>query len=220
VTSTQTITAPESLRILTSKTDTIATETTTPSTWFLVEAAQNGDAEAFGKLYDQYVSAVFRYALFRLGNRALAEDVTSETFLRALRRIGSISYQGKDVGAWFITITRNLIFDHLKSSRHRLEIITGEIVEPATGATKFGMNQPSGPEQMVLRQTTRRELLRCLGELGEDQRECVVLRFIQGLSVTETAAIMKRSEGAVKALQHRAIRKLAQIVPAFCLNPA
>ncbi|MFF0148229.1 RNA polymerase sigma-70 factor (ECF subfamily) [Amycolatopsis sulphurea] len=175
--------------------------------WTLVDAAQKGDASAFGQLYDRYVDVVYRYALFRLGDRDLAEDVTSETFLRALRRITSVSYQGRDVGAWFVTITRNLILDHVKSSRFRLEVVTDEVTEPGGPAAQ------AGPEQQAIAGATRAELLRCVAELGEDQRECIVLRFLQGLSVAETAKVMHRNEGAIKALQHRAVRRLAQLLP-------
>ncbi|WP_199430995.1 sigma-70 family RNA polymerase sigma factor [Qaidamihabitans albus] len=184
-------------------------------TWALVRDAQDGDSTAFGRLYDRYVDSVYRYALFRLGDRHLAEDVTSETFLRALRRITSVSYQGRDVGAWFITIARNLVLDHVKSSRFRLEVVTDEVTE--SGAPPFGgsgsRNAP-GPEQQVISKTTNAELLRCVADLGDDQRECIILRFMQGHSVAETAAIMNRNEGAIKALQHRAVRRLAQLLPA------
>src|ERR1700712_92083 len=88
--------------------------------WALVHRAQQGDAEAFGQLYDHYVTLVHRYAYHRVGDRATAEDITSETFLRALRRIDSLTFQGRDVGAWLVTIARNIIFDHVKSSRYRL----------------------------------------------------------------------------------------------------
>jgi RNA polymerase sigma-70 factor, ECF subfamily len=174
--------------------------------WDLVEAAQQGDTQAFGQLYDRYVDSVFRYALFRVGDRTLAEDVTSETFLRAFRRITSVSYQGRDVGAWFITIARNLVLDHVKSSRFKLEVATAD---PDDGSAL-----QAGPEHQVLTRFTHVELLRCVQQLGDDQRECIVLRFLQGLSVAETAAIMDRNEGAIKALQHRAVRRLAQLLPA------
>jgi RNA polymerase sigma-70 factor (ECF subfamily) len=174
--------------------------------WALVQAAQSGDTSAFGALYDRYVDSVFRYVLFRVGDRTLAEDVTSETFLRAFRRITSISYQGRDVGAWFVTIARNLVLDHVKSSRFRLEVATAD---PDDGAST-----ESGPEHEVLTRLTHVELLRCVRLLGEDQRECIVLRFLQGLSVSETANIMGRNDGAIKALQHRAVRRLAQLLPA------
>ncbi|RZQ64301.1 sigma-70 family RNA polymerase sigma factor [Amycolatopsis suaedae] len=180
--------------------------------WELVHAAQAGDTAAFGQLYDRYVHVVYRYVLLRLGDRDLAEDVTSETFLRALRRITSVSYQGRDVGAWFITIARNLVLDHVKSSRFRLEVVTDEVAESGTFAGP-SVAPPAGPEQQVLSRATNSELLRCIAELGQDQRECIVLRFMQGLSVAETAAVMRRNEGAVKALQHRAVRRLAQLLP-------
>jgi RNA polymerase sigma-70 factor (ECF subfamily) len=173
--------------------------------WTLVRAAQGGDTEAFGRIYDQYVDLVFRYAYHRLGDRALAEDLTSETFVRALRRLASLTYQGRDVGAWLVTITRNLILDHLKSSRHRMEVVTDDLRQ-ADRAT-------DGPEDTVLDRLTSATLLRCVRQLGAEQQECVVLRFLHGLSVAETAEIMGKNEGAIKALQHRAIRRLATLLP-------
>jgi RNA polymerase sigma-70 factor, ECF subfamily len=173
--------------------------------WDLVHSAQQGDVTAFGRLYDRYVDVVYRYVLFRVGDRELAEDVTSETFLRALRRITSVSYQGRDVGAWFVTIARNLVLDHVKSSRFRLEVATAEVDD--------SRRVESGPEQQVISKVTTAALLECVEQLGDDQRECIVLRFLQGLSVAETAEIMNRNEGAVKALQHRAVRRLAQLLP-------
>jgi RNA polymerase sigma-70 factor (ECF subfamily) len=173
--------------------------------WALVRAAQAGDMNAFSELFDRYYDVVFRYVLFRMNDRTLAEDITQEAFLRALRRISSVTYQGRDIGAWFVTIARNLIFDHVKSSRYRLESTTADIIElsPST----------HGPEQQVLDLATNEELLRCVRKLNADQQECISLRFLQGLSVAETAKIMDRNEGAVKALQHRAVRRLAQLLP-------
>ncbi|OLT48776.1 RNA polymerase subunit sigma-70 [Saccharomonospora sp. CUA-673] len=182
--------------------------------WDLVRAAQGGDRSAFGRLYDRYVDGVYRYVLLRVGDRHLAEDVTSETFLRALRRITSISYQGRDVGAWFTTIARNLVLDHVKSSRARLEVVTDEVADPvASGSAVAGAAAAPGPEQQIISRDTNDELVRCIADLGDDQRECIILRFIQGYSVAETAQIMQRGEGAVKALQHRAIRRLAKLLP-------
>lgn len=174
------------------------------ATWEVVRAAQTGDVEAFGVLYDRYVDMVFRYVLFRVNDRALAEDLTSETFLRALRRITSITYQGKDVGAWFVTIARNLVLDHVKSSRNRLEFSTAEILD---------CDSAEDPEGEVVTASVVAELIDCVRQLGDDQRECIVLRFLQGLSVAETAVLMGRNEGAVKALQHRAVRRLATLMP-------
>ncbi len=175
--------------------------------WTLVRAAQDGDTDAFGQLFDRYHDVVFRFVLYRLGDRPAAEDLTQETFVRAFRRIASVSYQGRDIGAWFVTIARNLVLDHVKSSRYRLESSTPEIADVAPGRGS------PGPEQEVIAGATHAELLKCVARLGEDQQECIALRFLQGLSVAETASVMGRNEGAVKALQHRAVRRLAQLLP-------
>jgi RNA polymerase sigma-70 factor (ECF subfamily) len=175
--------------------------------WALVRATQDGDVDAFGQLFDRYHDVVFRFVFYRLGDRGVAEDLTQETFVRAFRRISSVSYQGRDIGAWFVTIARNLVLDHVKSSRYRLEQATPEITDVAPD-----QHRP-GPESEVIAGATYEELLRCVAKLGEDQQECITLRFLQGLSVSETAHIMGRNEGAVKALQHRAVRRLAQLLP-------
>jgi RNA polymerase sigma-70 factor (ECF subfamily) len=174
----------------------------------LVRLAQQGDSEAFAQLYDLYVDGVYRYLYFRLGTAALAEDLTSETFLRALRRIDTFSWQGKDIGAWFITIARNLVTDHLKSSRFRLEVTTADMLAvdvPADGAA-------SRVEATVLAQLEQAALVDALRKLKPEQLECVVLRFLHGLSVAETAQSMGRSEGAVKQLQLRGLRALAAML--------
>jgi RNA polymerase sigma-70 factor (ECF subfamily) len=173
-------------------------------TWRLVTLAQAGDGDAFGQLYDRYVDTVFRFVYYRVNDRGLAEDFTSETFLRALRRISTITYQGRDIGAWFITIARNIVLDHLKSARHRLEITTGETIEG-------GESAPS-PETAVLASLSSERLMAAVKQLGDEQRDCVMLRFIQGFSVSETAAVMGKNDGAIKALQHRAVRKLTEIL--------
>jgi RNA polymerase sigma-70 factor (ECF subfamily) len=173
--------------------------------WDLVRRAQDGDAEAFGRLYDHYVTLVFRYVLHRVGDRAQAEDFTSETFVRALRRIDSLSFRGRDVGAWLVTIARNIIRDHVKSSRFRLEVTTADMRD-ADRAT-------DGPEDAVVARLVDEQLLACIRQLGSEQQECISLRFLQGLSVSETAAVMGKKDGAVKALQHRAVRRLAVLLP-------
>ncbi|WP_304046783.1 sigma-70 family RNA polymerase sigma factor [Jatrophihabitans endophyticus] len=172
--------------------------------WTLVRLAQEGDGDAFGLLYDRYVDSVFRFIYYRVNDRALAEDFTSETFVRALRRISTISYQGRDIGAWFVTIARNIVLDHMKSARHRLEVTTADTIE--------GPETAESTENAVLSTLDSQRLMAAVAELGDEQRECVMLRFMQGLSVSETAAVMGKNDGAIKALQHRAVRKLASIV--------
>jgi RNA polymerase sigma-70 factor (ECF subfamily) len=166
----------------------------------LVELAQGGDREAFGQLYDAYVDTVHRYLFVRVGQRALAEDLTSETFVRALRRIDSFAWQGKDIAAWFITIARNLVADHVKSARFRFEVTTADMRDADV--------QVDGPAEEVLARQRDERLVRAIRTLRPDQAECITLRFLQGLTLAETARVLGRSEGAVKQLQLRAIRAL------------
>lgn len=171
----------------------------------LLSLAQQGDGEAFGQIYDAYVGQVYRYLYYRVGSQPLAEDLTSETFLRALRRIDSFTWQGRDICAWFITIARNLVTDHYKSSRFRLEVSTADMLDADRA--------DDGIEQEVLDNLDNQALLAAVRQLKSEQQECVVLRFLQGLSVAETAAVMGRSDGAIKQLQLRAVRALAKLVP-------
>jgi RNA polymerase sigma-70 factor (ECF subfamily) len=173
----------------------------------LVQRAQAGDADAFGELYDRYVDLVYRYVYYRVSSAQLAEDLTSETFLRALRRISSFTWQGRDVGAWFVTIARNLIADHYKSGRYRLELTTDDVAESGAALVT------EGPEGAVLESMQNKVLLEAVKQLGPEQQECIVLRFLQGLSVAETAQAMGKNEGAIKALQYRAIRTLGRLLP-------
>ena len=183
----------------------------------LVTLAQAGDADAFGQIYELYVDTVYRYVYVRVGSHQQAEDITAETFVRALRRLDSFSWQGKDIAAWFITIARNLVTDLRRSSRFRLEVTTDEIVgaEQAVGTSRTGVpgSTPTPtPEQQVLTRARDHRLVEAVRTLRPDQQECLVLRFFQELSVAETAKALGRSEGAVKQLQLRAVRQLAAVL--------
>lgn len=180
----------------------------------LVTLAKGGDAEAFGQIYEQYVDVVYRYVYVRVGSRQLAEDLTSETFLRALRRLDSFAWQGRDIAAWFVTIARNLITDHRKSSRFRLEVTTDELVgmESPDRRSPTGAGAAPCPEDVVIDRARDERLVEALRQLRPEQQECLVLRFFQEFSVAETAKAMGRSEGAVKQLQLRACRALAGVL--------
>ncbi len=177
--------------------------------WALVERAQAGDAEAFGQIYDRYLDTVFRFIYFRVGNRPLAEDLTADTFLRALKRIGSFTWQGRDLGAWLVTIARNLVADHFKSGRYRLEVTTGDVLD----ADREDRGPEGSPEIAVVDHITNVALLGAVKQLNPEQQECIVLRFLHGFSVAETAHTMGKNEGAIKALQYRAVRALHRLLP-------
>jgi RNA polymerase sigma-70 factor (ECF subfamily) len=175
----------------------------------LVARAQDGDPGAFGEIYDRYNDTVYRYIYFRVNNAQLAEDLASETFLRALRRISSFSWQGRAFGAWLVTIARNLVVDHFKSGRYRLEIVKPDVL----GSDSPETDPTTSPETAALEKLTNATLLTAVKKLNPDQQECIVLRFLQGFTVAETARTMGKNEGAVKALQYRAVRTLARLLP-------
>lgn len=189
-----------------------ADDGTAVESWALVERAQAGDMDAFGDLYRRYQDTIFRYVCFRVGNRQLAEDITSETFVRALKSLPRFVWQGRDFGAWLVTIARNLTVDTFKSGRHRLEITTGEVLNAdRADQTANGID----PAAAVIENITNQLLLDGLARLNPEQRTCLVLRFLQQLSVAETAAAMGREVGAIKALQYRAVRSLTRLTPAL-----
>lgn len=171
----------------------------------LVELARGGDKEAFGLLYDHYQPSVYRFLYYRTRSATLAEDLTSDTFFRALRSMNSFRWQGRDFGAWLMTIARNLTTDHFKAGRTRLETTTEDM----------GLHDDAtdGPESEVLAGLTNEILLTALSELPTEQRECLIMRFLQGMSIAETAMALGRSDGAVKQLQLRGVRNLAKLMP-------
>ena len=174
----------------------------------LVDRARNGDPDAFASLYDRYVERVYRFVVYRVsGDSALAEDITSEVFLRALRKIKGFTWQGRDVGAWFLTIARNLILDHFKSGRHRLESVGFE-APPAGGIG----DEIVDAEDEALARISAGDLHKAISQLGTEQQEVLYWRFLQGYSVNEAAAAMGKSDGAIKALQYRAVKALYKLV--------
>jgi RNA polymerase sigma-70 factor (ECF subfamily) len=104
-----------------------------------------------------------------------------------------------------MTIARNLTTDHFKAGRTRLEYAT-EDMTPHDEPTE-------GPESSVLASITNETLLAALTELPHEQQECLIMRFLQGLSIAETAKVLGRSDGAVKQLQLRGVRNLAKLLP-------
>ncbi|MEO5663616.1 MAG: sigma-70 family RNA polymerase sigma factor [Nocardioides sp.] len=171
----------------------------------LVELARSGDKEAFGLLYDHYQPSVYRFLYYRTRSATLAEDLTADTFFRALRSMNNFRWQGRDFGAWLMTIARNLTTDHFKAGRTRLEMTTEDM--------SLHDDVTEGPESAVLAGLTNEVLLKALTELPTEQRECLIMRFLQGLSIAETAQALGRSDGAIKQLQLRGVRNLAKLMP-------
>ena len=171
----------------------------------LVELARTGDKDAFGLLYDHYQPSVYRFLYYRTRSATLAEDLTADTFFRALRSMNNFRWQGRDFGAWLMTIARNLTTDHFKAGRTRLEMTTEDM----------GLHDDvtEGPESAVLASLTNEVLLEALTELPTEQRECLIMRFLQGCQHRRDGRSLGRSDGAIKQLQLRGVRNLAKLMP-------
>jgi RNA polymerase sigma-70 factor (ECF subfamily) len=170
----------------------------------LIRLAQAGDGAAFGRLYDRYLPSIYRYTYSKTSSRSAAEDLTSETFLRAFRAIARRPRAHLNFAAWLVTIARNVVIDHHRSGWSRLAIVTDE-VDPQ-------VDESMGPEQAALASVSEASLRGALSLLPDDQRECLLLRFFAGLSISETAAAMDRTDGAVKQLQFRATNRLRRVL--------
>ncbi len=163
----------------------------------LVCEAQRGDREAFARLYEANVERVYHYLLGRMAEPADAEDVTAEVFLRVMEALPKYKAKGSPFIAWLFRIAHNQAINYMKKRTRRRE-------EPLVDT----FAAPDDPEAEALRQVASKEVSLAMGDLTDLQRQVLGLRFAGELSILETAKVMKRSEGAVKFLQHSALRAL------------
>jgi len=159
------------------------------------------DTEAFGRLYRLYFSQVFTFISFRISNREDAEDLANTVFEKALAAISRYEPKPAQFSTWLYTIAKNCIIDHYRKRKIPIDAD----VKPENAA---GVDPIADPERKVLLDERKRTLREALRELTPDQREVVECRFFFELSIQETAAAMLRTEGAVKALQFRALENL------------
>ena len=181
--------------------------------WYLVAAAKRGDTAAFGQLWADHHPMILTYLHKRVHDVATAEDLASDTFLRAWRSIDRVEDQGRAVGAWLVTIARNLVLDRAKSAAVSRSGMWPENEDGQRADFPDPEPEPgvSIPEQRNHRGISRRLDL-YVSQLPRNQRECLRMRFTEGLSVEETAKRMGVNEGAAKAVQHRAIERLAEFL--------
>jgi len=177
----------------------------------IVARAQAGDPGAFGELYQRHVDRVYSYIAFRVRDTAVAEDLTQEVFLHALKALGSFSFRGA-VAPWFMSIARNAVVDHWRRRSRRPEdsisTLEPDVEEEEGLLDRLGAAQGNDAEDHAEYVLTRERIARSATHLTELQQQVLALRFSSGLSVKETAEAMARSEGAVKNLQHHALKAL------------
>ncbi len=170
----------------------------------LIRSAQAGEAAAFEEIYEEFFDKVYRYIAVRVGNPSDAEDLTEEVFLKALQSIGSFEWRGISIVAWLFRIAHNIVVDHLRKTSKR-QVMPIEETMPSNDAS---------PHEKTTINITLDCVRKALSQLTHAQQQVLSLRLAGGLSIVDTAKVMGKTEGAVKASQHSALVAIRRIFAA------
>ena len=165
----------------------------------LVRRAQQGEAEAATALYRQYGPPIFRYFVFRVDDEATAEDLTAEVFLQMVRGLQRYEDRGLPFSAWLFRVAHARLVDY----RRRARVRQSEPLEETT------LDTEPGPEVETIVRAETQQVFAAIRSLTDDQQMVIQLRFVEGYSLEITAEVMRKTIGAVKAMQQRALRRLA-----------
>jgi RNA polymerase sigma-70 factor (ECF subfamily) len=171
-----------------------------PDETVLVRQAKSGNAEAFGQLYDAYVERVYRYIYFRVTDDQTTEDLTSQVFLKAWEHLDRYKPGGSPFIAWLYTIARNAVIDFYRTRKQTV---------PLEEVGALALDEEALDDRMD-RQFDVLALRTGMQQLTEEQQQVLTLKFIAKLSTQEVARMMGKREGAVRALQMRALQTLAK----------
>ena len=163
----------------------------------LVDQAIQGDAEAFGGLYDFFIDDVYRYFYHHVGSPHDAEDLASRTFLRAWRGLSTFRWRGRPFEAWLFTLAKNQLVDFYRERR-----------APSAPLDESYPDRKLGPEGRALANAEAEATRAALAKLTEEQRQVLILKFYLDRENREIALIMGKREGTVRALQMRALQAL------------
>ncbi len=166
----------------------------------LVLLARDGDKQAFGELYQRYVTRIYNYVYYRTGNQQDAEDLTARVFMRALAHIGNYDERGVPFSAWLYRIAHNLVANwHRDNTRRKVIPLDDYLINPS---------QDNAPEARAEANEEQEHLMASIQRLPEDRQQLLVLKFVERLSNAEIGTIMDRTEGAIKSLYHRTLSAL------------
>jgi RNA polymerase sigma-70 factor (ECF subfamily) len=174
----------------------------------VIQRVSNGDRAAIGVLFERYHMGIFRYLYYKVGDVHTAEDLTSEVFLRLLRSLSQQRPNNLQFNAWLYKIARNLAIDHYRKHQAQQPV---SLEENLSTAEMDDLN--------VDNRLNNQLLYKAVNQLPFDQREVVILRFINNLPIAEAARVMERSEDAIKGLQRRALSSLRQVLVANGIAP-
>ena len=161
----------------------------------LVRRAQEHEQDAFAELYERYFDKIYRYCLMKTGDKAEAEDMAQQVFLKAAKSISSFRWRNVPFSAWLYRIAHNQLVDYLRKKSRQQSVPLDEAVAVSD----------SNPQKTAELKMDIRQMIKATERLTEAQREVISLRFAGELPIARVAEIMGRSQGAVKALQHSAI---------------
>jgi RNA polymerase sigma-70 factor (ECF subfamily) len=162
----------------------------------LVDRAREGDAEAFGRLYDRFQPEIVRYLTHRTGDPEVAQDLSQQVFLKAWQAIPRYQHRGAPFRAWLYRMAHNQMVDHFRARRQTVDVADVELPEEAEAET------------LVLTKELNAQLKVALDGLSEDHRQVLVLRFLMEKSAREIGDIMGRKEVTIRGLQMRALQAL------------
>ncbi|MEX2159363.1 MAG: sigma-70 family RNA polymerase sigma factor [Dehalococcoidia bacterium] len=164
----------------------------------LVRRAIARDRDAFGTLYDRHVVRVYRHIYYMVGNAAEAEDLSAQAFLQAWEAIHRYQIRGAPFVSWLLRIAHNLGVSHLRSKRD-----SSELPETLVDHSRHG-----NPEEVLQRQVEADRVRQAIMRLRDEQRQVIMLRFVEDLEYREVAEIVGKSVAAVRVIQHRALNAL------------
>jgi RNA polymerase sigma-70 factor (ECF subfamily) len=170
----------------------------------LIARAAKGDREAFGQLYEEHALRVFRHAYFLTQDPFLAEDLTAQTFLKALEAIRRYENRGVPFIAWLLRITGNLTINYKKAQKNGHH---AQLPEALIDEDRF-----TSPEKSAEARNDGERVWKLVQKLPFEQRQVIVMRFIDDLPYTEVAEVLNKSVGAVRVIQFRALAALRRMV--------
>jgi RNA polymerase sigma-70 factor (ECF subfamily) len=169
----------------------------------LVERAQRGDRTALEELYLLHFDRIYGYLHMSVGNRHDAEDLTTQTFVKMLEAIRRFQWRSVPFSAWLLRIAHNLAIDHFRANRRW---------QPEEHVPESAHGVESSAEEQALASLGQTRMLTLVERLSPEQRQVLTLKFVYRFSNGEAAAILGKTEGAVKSLQHRALASLEKHV--------
>ena len=159
------------------------------------------DSKSFAKIYDAYVDKIYRYIYYKVGTAAEAEDLTIQVFMNAWQALGRYRQTDRPVSAWLFRIAHNVVIDHFRTQHATVPL----------DSLPF-LRYDDDVEELVQQHLTADVLRQAMQRLTDDQRGVVLLKFLEGYSTAEVAAILSRNQAAVRALQRRALTALHRIL--------